>query len=331
MRLPMDERKDHVLLNESKKLLYIVTSLLVLASTVALVYTFYSKERLRVSTDLRADAATLPTPTSIINEVRLPKETCPEDLLLKDLGRFKALYKGKELDIDHASIKWVESNCDLVSGKRSEKPVLTNLGIDFAEYDKSTGKAGDFVFPKTLQKNWDTTQAFLEFGAKIKVTGGEKTVPDIEWLSLDPQTDVQAVTDGFVMMVQYQSDTKDFEVVMQPSLGSTWQVIYDHVIDVELKSGQRVSAGEVIGKVSLSKDGKVGRTELQINENISREQTMVHCPLELMDEAVVNNHKAKIATLIKDWETVYKNKSIFKEETSVVPGCSALKLNYNSL
>jgi uncharacterized delta-60 repeat protein len=197
------------------------------------------------------------------------------------------------------------------------RPLLENLGIEFGPYDPSTGKAGDFVFANGVSEEADLDKAFLEFGATVSGPDGPKLLPTFEYRGLAPDALVRSMTDGKVVAVQDQGE--DFEVRVSPGDGSTWLLIYDHLIALTVNQGDQVKSGQTLGKPSGGTSAR--RFEIQIDHGNN-----FLCPLEVADPKLVGGLEAQISQLQRDWESFRKNTAIYDEASQVRPGCNYRKL-----
>lgn len=121
--------------------------------------------------------------------------------------------------------------------------------------------------------------AFYAFGTTLP-SGVQNPTWEVE--TADPLTPVYAAADGLVVNV---ADTSrgDQAVFILPSEDGPWEVAYDHVRDVRVTRGQRVTAGTQIGVTGVLGNGR-GRTELQIN-NMRTQPTLAYCPAQFGTQA----------------------------------------------
>jgi hypothetical protein len=77
----------------------------------------------------------------------------------------------------------------------------------------------------------------------------------------------------------------DYEVWVKPSAKSVWRIIYDHVWNVKVSVGDKLSAGDILGTV-----GDKNRTELQINK-ISTDSELSYCPFDFGTSDFIQQHK----------------------------------------
>lgn len=124
----------------------------------------------------------------------------------------------------------------LTSAPDSAPPVLSVVPIDVMQVTSFP------VFADTL---WTQTGE-----AKLNPTW-EMRVPG--------QFDVRAAMSGEVLDVS-QGWQGDWNITTATGYGALYHVIYDHLLDVSLKPGDRVTAGQVIGRTNY-------RVELQVNRN----------------------------------------------------------------
>lgn len=121
--------------------------------------------------------------------------------------------------------------------------------------------------------------AFYVFGATLP-SGVQNPTFEIE--TANPETPVYAVADGVVINVRPTSQG-DNAVFILPSQDGPWEVAYDHVRNVQVETGQRVTAGQQLGIVGVLGNGR-GRTELQIN-NMRTSPTLAYCPAQFATQA----------------------------------------------
>src|SRR3989344_4990213 len=102
--------------------------------------------------------------------------------------------------------------------EKTRAPLIKNLGINFANYNPETKKAGDFLFTLSLPKG----KILGEFGEKVTDGSGNiKALPHYTYY-LPKNTPVISVSDGEVIAVWYQEQTKDYEIHVKPVYDSYW-------------------------------------------------------------------------------------------------------------
>lgn len=184
-------------------------------------------------------------------------------------------------------------------------PVIKNLGINFESA---------FVFLQSENK------LFLEYGAEVASSeGGTKILPTFEYRTA-AGADVFAISDGIVRSVTYQDRTSDYQIHILPRENSKWTIEYDHINNPKVLVGNRVGAGDIIGKVG-NLGGSLGRTEIMLWES-SPSRPVTYCPLKYFDQQLLLEYKQKILKHIKDWEDFKGNSNIYSEEKHILPGCA---------
>lgn len=116
--------------------------------------------------------------------------------------------------------------------------------------------------------------AFYTFGTRLP-SGNENPTFEIE--TVDQTAPVFAAADGVVINITNSSNGIDKTVFIFPAVNSLYDISYDHVMNVSVAVGQRITAGQQIGTVGVLNNGR-GRTELQINKNDTT-PVLAHCPL----------------------------------------------------
>lgn len=193
-------------------------------------------------------------------------------------------------------------------------PVLKNLGINFGPWDKTTNRAGAFLFAPAEGK------LFLEYGAEVgSAEGGTKILPTFEYRTA-ADAEVIAAMDGIVTNVAYQERTQDYAVHIQPSQNSQWTLEHDHVRDLKIAKGNVVKAGDTLGKVGTL-GGSLGRTEIML-WHASAARPLTYCPFKYFDPQLASAYQQKVSQHIKDWEEFKGNPNLYSEEKHILPGCA---------
>lgn len=153
-----------------------------------------------------------------------------------------------------------------------------------------------------------TTQATTEFKSKgLKgfyvfgdaLSGGRQN-PNFEFAALKEGTRVISAINGIVGFIKEQTDSNDYEVLIQPKEGSQWTVGYDHLIDVTVKRGDAVKAGDPLGQPARQNNGML-RFEIQVNKDTNG-QTAHICPSTLLAPKVKDTILANLASMQNNWE-----------------------------
>lgn len=225
--------------------------------------------------------------------------------------KYKKLLEGPKLVCGQPSPESYPAPTSLTSTNKG--PVLKNLGVSFESWNRNTNRAGAFLFKSSENK------LFLEYGAEVPSSeGGTKILPTFEYRT-SPDADVLSAIDGVVTKVDYQSNTQDYEILIQPEENSQWTLGQDHINNPRVTKGNRVKAGDILGKVGSFGEG-LGRTEIMLWKSSStRPET--HCPLKYFDPQLLSQYKQKIQQHMKDWEEFKGNSNIYNENNHILPGC----------
>ncbi|GIW62294.1 MAG: hypothetical protein KatS3mg090_1004 [Patescibacteria group bacterium] len=104
----------------------------------------------------------------------------------------------------------------------------------------------------------------LPFGTILKGEGKETLSPTIEFY-LKKEALVYSPIDGTITEIRYQPEDKDYYIWIKPRFWSDWLVEIDHLTALQVKKGEKVSAGQVLGKPGRwYPEYGVGRVELMI-------------------------------------------------------------------
>lgn len=212
------------------------------------------------------------------------------------------------------------SNAQEVASKSKAK--IKHLGVNLEDYDPDTNKAGDFEFTKAaFGETSIPPMIFMEYGYEIPANsiGPAKRNPQPTMI-LPLGTKVRSLVDGTVYDVpKLYSD--DYSVMVQAD-GSDLIFETEHVINVTVKKGDKVKAGDVVAEVS-DYDAKnyagFGLVEIGILKGGNPPQHV--CPFDYLDDSIKENTLAKIAALKKSWEEYRGDSSIYDESKTLIPGC----------
>jgi hypothetical protein len=194
---------------------------------------------------------------------------------------------------------------------------LVGLGVTFAPHDPATGRAGDFDLRMTLRGG-----PLGAFGRRVTDPQGNwKSLPSYDY-TLPPGTVVRAPADGVVQWVQYQADSKDYEILVRRSANATWWFDFDHLSKALVDSGATVRAGQPIGVVqtfSYNDSPRVvtyGFVELMLGNDATR---LAYCPLDYAAPSVADSLRSAVRRLDADWRAVA---GVGPDTTAMVaPGC----------
>jgi murein DD-endopeptidase MepM/ murein hydrolase activator NlpD len=196
-------------------------------------------------------------------------------------------------------------------------PRLVDLGITFAPYDPTTGRAGAFDLTLPLGAG-----PLGGFGRTVSDPNGNlKSLPSYDYY-VQPGTVVRAPFDGVVTWVQRQDDSKDYEILVGRTANSEWWFDYDHLSTALVDSGATVRAGQPIGVVRsfmVDQPGgprEVGFVELMIGNYATKN---AYCPLALADSARADSLASAVRRLLVDWRALGHQTP---DTTAMVrPGC----------
>ena len=96
----------------------------------------------------------------------------------------------------------------------------------------------------------------------------------------------------------------------------------EHVINVLVKKGDKVKAGDVIAEVSdYSVNGYAGYGLVEIGVLRGGNPPSHLCPFDHLDDSIKEVTLSKITALQKSWEEYRGDSDIYDESKVVVPGC----------
>lgn len=195
---------------------------------------------------------------------------------------------------------------------------IKHLGINLDYYDPATNKAGDFVFTKD---KLEFNRLFFEYGFVVPATsaGPEKKNPQPTFI-LPLGTKVHSLVDGVVFDTpKLYSD--DYSVMVQAE-GSDLIFETEHVINVKVKKGDKVTAGQVIAEVSgYDSKNYAGMGLVEIGVLRGGNPPSHVCPFDYLDESIKDETLKKITAFQKSWEDYLGDSTIYDEAASVIPGC----------
>ncbi|MCA9328688.1 peptidoglycan DD-metalloendopeptidase family protein [Candidatus Saccharibacteria bacterium] len=211
------------------------------------------------------------------------------------------------------------NNSKAVTSKESESAEarIKHLGVNLDYYDEETNKAGDFEFTK---QKIEFSRLFFEYGFTVPANsvGPEKKNPQPTFI-LPLGSKVYSLVDGEVFDVP-KLYSNDYSVQVQ---GENSDLIFEteHVINVLVKKGDKVKAGDVIAEVS-DYDAKnyagLGLVEIGILKGGNPPSHV--CPFDYLDASIKDETLKKISALQKSWEEYLGDDSIYNEDV-YMPGC----------
>lgn len=195
---------------------------------------------------------------------------------------------------------------------------IKHLGVNLDYYDPATNKAGDFEFTK---EKMSFNRLFFEFGYVVPANsaGPEKRNPQPTFI-LPLGSKVYSLVDGTVSDVPTLY-SGDYSVMVQAE-GSDLVFETEHVINVVVKKGDKVKAGQVVAEVSdydAHNYAGMGLVEIGILKGGNPPSHI--CPFDYLDDSIKKDTFDKLNALMKSWEEYLGDTSIHDEASAVVPGC----------
>lgn len=193
-----------------------------------------------------------------------------------------------------------------------KKPfIIENLGVTFGAWDRQTNRAGDFYFTHDFQK------IFGEFGAQVlDPEWNIKELPTFDYV-IRNDAFVFSISEGEVVRLFYQEETNDYDFSIRSLNDPSYDIVYDHLVNLRIKIGDRVQPGDTLGN-PRPWTFEIGGLEIMIN---NLETKLSYCPFCLFNEKKVKEYKQKVNQLMKDWEEFKGDTTIYDEKSFVLPGC----------
>lgn len=201
-----------------------------------------------------------------------------------------------------------------------ERPIKS-IGINLDYYDPTTGMAGDIKFvPDAF--NSDLDLIFHEYGMQIEANSASPARRNPQPTFIVPLgTKIMSLVDGEVVNVP-KLYSNDYSVHVQPK-GSDLVFETEHVINVQVKVGDTVKAGQVIAEASdydARNYAGLGLYEIGILKPGNPPSHV--CVFDYLDESICQDISAKLTALMKSWEEYRGNQSLYNEAASTsTPGC----------
>lgn len=204
------------------------------------------------------------------------------------------------------------------SESTTESGFIKSLPVAFGAYDATTGKAGDFDF-----NAGDPTfnQIIIDYGYEIPANslGPAKSNPQ-PTLYLPLGTDVLSMVDGIVFDVP-KLYSNDYSVMVQVQ-GSDLIFETEHVINLKVKKGDKVKAGQLIAQVSdYDEHNTPGLGLVEIGVLMGGNSPSHVCPSDYFHDSVKEKLSKQITDLHVAWETFKGDSTIYDESKFVISGC----------
>lgn len=194
------------------------------------------------------------------------------------------------------------------------RPVFKHLGVDIEPLNPATGRAGAFDLNNLSASGG--SMFFEPFGYKPR--WGDYA-PISDWIfSSAPGTNIYSPIDGVVVNVAHNSNWDDWEIIMQPRncAKSEYWVVLDHVVDVQVEIGQRLTAGQVVAKKgSFTNNGLFEGNSRSFEITVGNSKKEAFCPLMFFPEAERTQAIAKLAQLMRDIESYSSPTNYLRQDT----------------
>lgn len=218
------------------------------------------------------------------------------------------------------------SESTAIKNTQDEPPLkLKSIGINLDKYNPTTGKAGDLTFTKEkLQFDVLFTQyGYLIPGSQTS-TGKDKSNPQPTFYA-PLGTKVTSLVDGVVVDIpKLYSD--DYSVMVAENKNSQWIYETEHVTNVVVNVGDKVTAGQVVAEVSPhDKNANAGLGLFEIGILKAGNPPQHVCPFAYLDQSVKEDIQNKLRDFYQDWND-YKNKQLYDSSKESLIGCLTLDL-----
>jgi hypothetical protein len=182
---------------------------------------------------------------------------------------------------------------------------LNNLGVTFGSYNAATGRAGDFAFNHRFDK------IFYEFGDTLPA--GKALPYSVQFqFYLAPDAQIRAVNTAIVQRVDYKEQAQAYEIQAMPTENSDYYIVYDYVGGANLKPGDVIDSGQVIGHANGVVNNATWAPEVQVGLQSSNAGV---APWTYFDPAAVDGTRNELRNLLADWESFKGNSSIYDESS----------------
>ena len=128
---------------------------------------------------------------------------------------------------------------------------------------------------------------------------------------------ISAIAEGQVTGLVYQEESDDNEFSIQSLNDPSYTVVYDHLVNLKIQTGDRIQPGDPLGN-PRPWTSEVGGLEIMVN---NLDTKLSYCPLSFMNEETFENNVQNITQLIRDWEEFKEDTTIYDQENHVIPGC----------
>lgn len=201
---------------------------------------------------------------------------------------------------------------------QDDEPTIKHLGVELAPYDATTKTMGDMQFTDIpLEFN----RLFFEYGYEVAANsvGSAKKNPQPTFI-VPLGTKVHAIVDGVVVNIP-KLYSNDYSVHIASSKNSSTIYEMEHVINVVVKEGDTVKAGDVVAEVSdydTRNTPGFGLVEIGILKAGNPPKHV--CIFDYLDPSFKDEAFSNLNGLFAAWNE-YKGQTIYDVSKQVVPGC----------
>ena len=194
---------------------------------------------------------------------------------------------------------------------------IESIGFDLQPFDPATGSFGALRFTRRVPFDL----IFADFGAPdVRTADPTRRNPQPVFV-LPVGTPVLSLVDGIVVHVE-RLYSGDFTIMVAESERSTYRYETEHVENVTVNVGDRVTGGQPIATVSRYNEQATpgfGVLEIGILHPEGPTVTQHLCPFAVVDPAFRPLLYSAITRLYEEWER-YLGRDVYPEPSSV-PGC----------
>lgn len=206
----------------------------------------------------------------------------------------------------------------LTETPKSDDLVLYNLGLqNISPQTNTQGIASDLTISMDALREYKRgLKGFYLFGEPLE---GNRLNPTFEYASVREGAKVIAAANGVITFIREQPETNDMEVFLQPVENSQWMIGYDHITNVAVQKGDRVTVGSIIGEASRQNNGLL-RFEIQVNKEQNNQTTHV-CPTTLLADEVKESVITDLLAMQLEWETMSGIQTLYDTQAQSPVGC----------
>lgn len=167
---------------------------------------------------------------------------------------------------------------------------------------------------------------FREYAEFLSNSEGSNKLNAHPEFYLDPGYKVFAVSPGKVSQIIELEGPDDMLILIKPDDAPGWLIGYEHVSNVIVEVGDRISVEQVLADVSPYKEG-LGKTALMVlhgSSGNSSDGITSYCPFMLLDVSVKDGIMTDIMSHVQSWEQSYGD--VYNDHEWVAVGCNFEKM-----